>query len=205
MTAGRASLRRILSVGALLVVTAAAFMIEHGRGDDWRVTGAEPGNTRYSSLDQINRGNVAQLRRAWIYHTGDVSPDAHFEIQATPIVVDGVVYTTTPTLAVIALRAESGRLLWKFDPFAKRTREKHVNRGVVYWTDDNEGRIFFTAGRRLYALDAQTGHPIRTFGHSGSLDLGDGLDRDVTDAYLVATSPGVVYKDILIQGTRVGE
>jgi len=172
---------------------------------DWRVTGGEPGNTRYSSLDQINRSNVAQLRVAWTYHTGNLSPDGRSEIQATPIIIDGVLYTTTPTLAVIALRADSGTLLWKFDPFANRSREKHVNRGVVYWADDRERRIFFSAGRRLYALDAQTGHPIQTFGSSGSVDLGAGLDRDVADAYLVATSPGVVYKDILIQGTRVGE
>jgi quinoprotein glucose dehydrogenase len=194
----------MLSAGALLIITA-GYAIQDAPAGDWRVTGGEPGNTRYSSLDQINRGNVAQLRLAWTYQTRDLSPDGRSEIQATPIIIDGVLYTTTPTLAVIALRAESGTLLWKFDPFANRPREKHVNRGVVYWADDRERRILFSAGRRLYALDAKTGHPIRTFGSSGSLDLGAGLDRDVADAYLVATSPGVVYKDILIQGTRVGE
>lgn len=172
---------------------------------DWRVTGGEPGNTRYSSLDQINRGNVAQLRLAWTFHTGDLPQGGRSEIQATPIVVDGVLYATTPALAVIALRADSGTLLWRFDPFANRARESHVNRGVVYWSGDRERRIFFSAGRRLYALDAQTGHALHTFGDSGSVDLGAGLDRDVADAYLVATSPGVVYKDVLIQGTRVGE
>jgi len=196
--------RRTLSVGALLIITA-GYARHDAPAGDWRVTGGEPGNTRYSSLDQINRSNVAQLRLAWTYHTRDLPPDGRSEIQATPIIVDGVLYTTTPTLAVIALRAESGTLLWRFDPFANRARETHVNRGVVYWADDRERRIFFCAGRRLYALDAQTGHPVRTFGDSGSVDLGAGLDRDVADAYLVATSPGVVYKDVLIQGTRVGE
>ncbi len=171
---------------------------------DWRVTGGSPGNTRYSALDRINRRNVGQLKVAWIYHTGDLPPDGHSEIQATPIVVGGVLYTTTPALAAIALRAESGTLLWRFDPFA-RAHESHVNRGVVYWAAGGDRRIFFAAGRRLYALDAQTGHPIPTFGDSGSVDLGAGLGRDITDAYLVSTSPGVVYKDILIWGTRVGE
>jgi quinoprotein glucose dehydrogenase len=197
-------LRHILSGGALLII-AAGYVTHDTPAADWRVTGGEPGNTRYSSLDQINRSNVAQLRLAWTYHTGDLTPDGHSEIQATPIIIDGVLYTTTPSLAVIALRADSGSLVWKFDPFANREREKHVNRGVVYWADDRERRIFFCAGRRLYALDAQTGHPVQTFGDSGSVDLGAGLDRDVTDAELVATSPGVVYKDVLIQGTRVGE
>ena len=172
---------------------------------DWRVTGGEPGNSRYSPLNQIDRDNVSQLRVAWTYHTGDLAPNAHGEIQATPIVVDGVLYTTTPALAVIALRADSGTLLWRFDPFAGRRRELHVNRGVVYWANGDDKRILFTAGRRLYALDARTGHPIRTFGDSGSVDLARGLSRPLHDEYLVATSPGVVFDNLLIQGTRVGE
>jgi len=172
---------------------------------DWPVTGGERGNSRYSALDQINTTNVAQLRVAWIYHTGDLPANGSGEIQATPIVVAGVLYTTTPALAVIALRAERGTLLWKFDPFARRERASHVNRGVVYWTDGGDRRILFTAGRRLYALDARTGRPIPTFGDSGSVDLGAGLSRAIGDAYLVATSPGVIYKDLLIQGMRVAE
>ena len=176
---------------------------------DWRVTGGDPGNTRYSALNQIDTTNVAQLRVAWVYHTGDLPPDGHGEVQATPIVVDGVLYTTTPALAVVALRAENGTRIWRFDPRtthdARRTDFSHVNRGVVYWAGGNERRILFTAGRRLYALDARSGRPIRSFGDSGSVDLSAGLSREIGDAYLVATSPGAIYKDLLIQGTRVGE
>ena len=176
---------------------------------DWRVTGGDPGNTRYSALNQIDTTNVAQLCVAWVYHTGDLPPDGHGEIQATPIVVDGVLYTTTPALAVVALRAENGTLIWRFDPRtthdARRTDFSHVNRGVVYWAGGNERRILSTAGRRLYALDARSGRPIRSFGDSGSVDLSAGLSREIADAYLVATSPGAIYKDLLIQGTRVGE
>ena len=171
-------------------------------GADWRTTGGAPGNTRYSPLDQINRGNVAQLTVAWTYHTGDL-PLEHSEIQATPIVVDGVLYTTTPKLAVVALRADKGTLLWRFDPFPNRHTQPHVNRGVVYWAAGQ--RIFFAIERRLYALDARTGKPIRRFGDSGWIDLSVGLGRDIGDAYLVSTSPGVVYQDVLIWGTRVGE
>src|SRR5258705_1206843 len=168
---------------------------------DWRVAGADPGNTRFSPLDQINTTNVGQLQVAWVYHTGDLPPDGHGEIQATPIVVDGVLYATTPKLAVIALRADAGTLLWRFDAFPNRPTQPHVNRGVVYW----EGRVFFAVERRLYALDARTGEPIRSFGDSGWVDLGAGLGQEVGDRYLVSTSPGVVYKDVLIWGTRVGE
>jgi quinoprotein glucose dehydrogenase len=188
------------SLGIPLLI--ASCTSSHTPSIDWRTTGGEPGNSRYSSLDQINTSNVAQLRVAWIYHTADLPPDGRGEIQATPIVVDGVLYTTTPALAVIALRADRGTLIWRFDP---RSTHPHVNRGVVYWEDRGDRRIFFSAGRGLYALDARTGRPIRTFGDSGSVDLGAGLSRDIGDAYLVATSPGVIYKDLLIQGTRVGE
>src|SRR5207237_4142546 len=146
-----------------------------------------------------------QLRVAWTFHTGDLPANGRGEIQATPIVVDGVLYTTTPALAVVALRADSGTLLWRFDPFATRARETHVNRGVVYWAEGADRRILFTAGRRLYALDAGSGRPVLTFGDSGFVDLGAGLSRDVGDAYLVATSPGVIYENVLVQGTRVGE
>src|SRR5919201_6384253 len=187
---------RILPVGVLLIVACS-----RGANSDWRVTGGDPGNTRYSTLNQIDTSNVAQLRVAWIYHTGDL-PAEHSEIQATPIVIDGVLYTTTPALKVVALDAATGRELWRFDP---RTDVKHVNRGVVFWADRGDQRLLFTAGRRLFALDARSGRSIPTFGDSGSVDLATGLSRDIGDAYLVATSPGAIYKDLLIQGMRVGE
>lgn len=176
---------------------------------DWRTTGGDPGNTRYSALDQINTQNIARLQVAWTYHTGDLPPNGHGEIQATPIVIDGVLYTTTPALAVIALRADRGTLIWRFDPRtahrSPRTDLTHVNRGVVYWADGDDRRIFFTAGRRLHALNAKNGRLVESFGDSGFIDLAAGLSRDIGDAYLVATSPGAIYKDLLIQGTRVGE
>jgi glucose dehydrogenase len=175
------------------------------RTADWKTTGGEPGNTRYSYLDQINRLNVSQLQVAWTYHTGDADTARHTQIQATPIVIDGVLYSTTPALNVIALRADAGTLIWRFDPFAGRQRATHVNRGVAYWSDGNQRRVFFTAGRRLYSLDATNGQPDHAFGDSGSIDLSDGLGRDVSDTDVLATSPGIVYQDILIQGTRVGE
>lgn len=188
----------------LACATPAARLVAPGNAD-WKTTGGEPGNTRYSHLDQINRVNVARLRVAWTFRTGDTPANGLSQIQATPIVIDGVLYTTTPALAVVALRADSGTLIWRFDPFGNRRRETHVNRGVVFWSDGTQKRVFFSAGRRLYSLDASTGQPDQRFGDSGSIDLGDGLDRDVSNTDVLATSPGVVYQDLLIQGTRVGE
>jgi len=192
---------------AIALLLLAAGCVGQGPNTDWRVTGGDPGNTRFSPLDQINTTNVAQLRVAWVYHTGDLPPDGHGEIQATPIVVDGVLYATTPKVAVIALGADAGTLLWRFDAFPNRPTQPHVNRGVVYWADEggHDRRIFFAVDRRLYALDARTGEPVRGFGDSGWVDLGEGLGWDVGGTYLVSTSPGVVYKDLIVWGTRVGE
>jgi quinoprotein glucose dehydrogenase len=182
-------------------------------GTNWAVTGGGPSNDRYSSLTQISPQNVSALRVAWTYRSGDLAANGRGEIQATPIVIDDVLYATTPALAVVALRADSGRQLWRFDPFAGRERDAHVNRGVTYWSDGSDRRILVTAGRRLYALDARSGRPIPTFGDSGSVDLARGLGRDLpSDAgrpwhehAIVVTSPGVIYRDLLILGSRVSE
>ena len=173
---------------------------------DWRVTGGEPGQTRWSPLDQITRANVKKLRVAWVYHAGDASPQNRSEIQATPIVVNGVLYSTSPSLVLFALRAATGQPLWRFDPFAGQSRrEAHVNRGVAYWESGDDRRLFYTAGRRIWCVNATTGRPVATFGEGGSIDLAKGIDRDVTRTQLVATSPGVIYGDLLIQGSRVSE
>jgi quinoprotein glucose dehydrogenase len=175
---------------------------------DWLATGSDRGNTRYSALSQIARDNVANLRVAWTYRTGDLPAGGSGQMQATPIIVDGILYTSTPALAVVALRADSGTLLWRFEPPVGRSRGPswaQVNRGVVYWASGDDRRVLFTAGRFLYALDARTGRSIPTFGDSGAVDLARGLSRDIGDAFLVASSPGVIYEDLLIQGMRVGE
>src|SRR4029077_17825255 len=127
---------------------------------DWRAHGADSGHTQYSSLDQINTGNVSQLKVAWTYHSGDMR-EGRSQIQCNPIIVHGVLYATSPQLKTFALDAASGRELWVFDPFKSAaatvdTSSLGVNRGVVYWEEGSEHRIFVAAGRRLYALDATT-------------------------------------------------
>src|SRR5690606_30416149 len=109
-------------------------------------------------------------------------------------------------LKAFALDAATGEELWTFDPFAGGDAGRpHVNRGVAYWEGEGERRIFFTAGPRLYALNADDGQPIPTFGDDGSVDLRDGLARSEGSGAVIATSPGAVYRDLLIQGTRVSE
>ncbi len=175
------------------------------RGDDnWSVYNGGPGARHYSPLDQINTGNVRRLKLAWRYDSHDQFPGS--EMEANPIIINGVLYTTTPRLRVIALNAATGKLIWSFDPFQGRTiKEKQRNRGVTYWTDGHDSRIFFVARQYLYALDAKTGKLIPSFGRDGRVDLRDGLGRNPATLSVSATSPGIIYKNLLIMGSLLPE
>jgi len=188
-------------IGAALVSAALQAAEPHR---EWSVYGGGPESIRYSTLDQINRGNVASLEIAWTYDTGDAFQDS--EMECNPVVVNGLLYATTPKLRLIALDAATGRLRWSFDP---RQNEwpfgKARNRGVTYWADGADQRIFLPASHWLYALDARTGAPIKSFGVDGRVDLRQGLGRPAEEMSISATSPGIVYKDLLIMGSIVSE
>lgn len=167
---------------------------------DWPVYGGDPDNTHFSRLNQISPANVRQLQVAWTFATGDEF--AGSEMQANPVVIDGIMYATTPKLQVFALDAATGRQLWRFDPNAGRppaARFRH--RGVVVTGD----RVIFNYRNRLYALDRRTGMPIRSFGDSGWVDLRAGLGRPVEGLSVSASTPGVVFEDLYIIGSTVPE
>ena len=154
---------------------------------DWPVYLGGKGRSLYSSLRQINRDNVSQLKVAWIYETGDKG-----EYQANNLIVDGILYTPSPKRKVIALDAATGRELWKWDPADERSgKGRGRQRGLVYWENDTGGerRLFTGVGGYLFALDAKTGETVRDFGENGSVNLRSGLN-----------TPGVVYRDLLILG-----
>jgi len=125
---------------------------------------------RYSPLTQINRANVARLAVAWTYDTGE--PGA---MQTQPVVVGDVLYGYTPTHKAFAVNAATGEPLWTFDP---GMRGSGPNRGVMYWTDGRDRRVFAAVDNFIYALDAATGRPISTFGKDGRIDLREHLGRD---------------------------
>ena len=176
---------------------------------EWPVYGGNKAGNRYSPLTQINTRNVQNLQVAWTYHTGDNTPEKGQEIQCHPIVVNGILYGTSPRLKAFALRAGTGEQLWTFDPFKDKEPTLNANRGVVYWENGDDKRILYTAGSTLYALNALTGEPIPGFGKNGEVSLHEGLgemlEREVKDLFVVATTPGIVYKDLLILGSRVSE
>lgn len=175
---------------------------------DWAAHGANAAHTQSSPLDQINRSNVASLRVAWTYRTGDARPDRS-QIQCNPVVVRGVLYATSPQLKVFALDAATGRQKWIFDPFTAGADRSGlgVNRGVVYWEDEGgrDARILVGAGNTLFAIDAASGRPIESFGDWGGVDLRVGLGDWARNLYVSANTPGATYRDLLILGTRVGE
>ncbi len=187
---------------ALLLFAAPALSLAQR---DWKVYGGNSASTRYSTLNQIDRTNVARLQVAWTYDTGDAFSNS--ELQCNPIVIDGTMFATTPKLRVIALDAATGKLRWAFDPEAASPKVigKSRNRGVTYWSDGDDHRIFVVSRSYLYALDALTGKPIPAFGASGRVDLRAGLGRDPETLSVSATSPGIVYRDTLIMGSIVPE
>jgi quinoprotein glucose dehydrogenase len=165
---------------------------------EWPVYGGQPENIRYSSLKQINRANVSQLEIAWTYDTGD----APGLLECNPIVVNGLLYGTTPRHKVFALDAATGRQQWVFD---SGIQGRGPNRGVTYWSDGSERRIFAAVQQYVYALDARTGQPVPGFGREGRIDLRENLGRDPAKQSVVLTSPGVIYRDLLIVGGRNAE
>jgi quinoprotein glucose dehydrogenase len=171
---------------------------------EWKMFGGGPENIHYTTLSQIDRDNVDQLEVAWAYDTGDAFPNS--EMQCNPVIIGGVLYATTPKLRAIALDAENGRLIWSFDPNeGKRALGKMRNRGVTYWEDGDDKRIYFGFRQWLYSLDAKTGQPVKSFGNEGRIDLQEGLGRDSQGLSITLATPGVVYKDMLIVGSLVGE
>ena len=167
---------------------------EYAAGKDWAVYNGTSASDHYSTLSQINRQNVSKLQVAWTYDTGEPGG-----LESNPLIIDGVLYSYTPSQHVVALDAATGKLLWKFD---SGIRSAQPARGVTYWTDGKERRILATVTNFLYALDASTGKPIPSFGEDGRVDLRKNLRGDYQLQSITPTSPGIVYKDLYIIGGR---
>ena len=189
------------------------FACKHGATyTTWQQYNGSDENIHYSSLTQVDTGNVKELQVAWEYHSGDIDTANHSQMQCNAIMIDGVLYGTTPQMKLFAIDASTGKEKWQFNPFDSLAGNKKMFfilnncRGVTYWSDGNDDkRIFYTAGSDLYCINAISGSLVKDFGDKGKIDLHEGLDRDVKDLFVTATSPGIIYKDLIIMGSRVDE
>ena len=205
------SISKHFPIFALLFLLHSCNLKNNNPYTEWRICGGSKENLHYSSLAQIDSANLNRLKIAWIYHTGDADTAHSSQIQCNPVIIEGILYGTSPKLKLFALDAATGKEKWVFDPQDPKNNKApqdfalNNNRGVTYWEEGAEKRVFYTAGSFLYALDATKGTLIGSFGDQGKIDLHDGLGREAKQLFVVSTSPGIIYKDLIILGTRVSE
>ena len=193
-------------------------MREPGRDlpdEDWPTYGGNPAGNRYSTLTQINTQTVKNLQLAWTFDTGENNDSTKrgMDIQCQPIVIDGVLYGTTPRHKLFAIDAATGKQRWLFDPFTDSAKQPrfHPLRGVTYWADGTDKRILYSSGASLYAVNATTGELIKTFGQNGEVDLHEGLGdaktlgHEVSNLSIRNTTPGVIHNDLIIVGSSMNE
>jgi quinoprotein glucose dehydrogenase len=172
---------------------------------DWPVYRGDQKGNQYAPLAHIHAANVHRLERAWVYRTGDANQRSTMHVN--PIVVNGVMYVTTPSLKAVALKAATGKEIWTFDPARHNngTVVRLRNRGLVHWKGAGGERIFHFVRDRVYAIDAKSGAHISSFGKAGFIDLRQDLGVDPSTAVIEMTSPGAVFKNFLIVASRVNE
>ncbi|SDF18181.1 quinoprotein glucose dehydrogenase [Pricia antarctica] len=199
-----------LLVLAISILTGCNDFPDANQNVDWPVYGGNKAGNRYSKLEQIKTDNVNRLKVAWTYDASDTLEldERPKEIQCQPIMIDSILYGTTPNIQVFALNAKSGKELWRYNPEEDNQGYRGQNRGVCFWQNGEDKRILFVAGNRLIEINAMTGKPVEEFGNNGKVDFYLGLENDMFDVrnhVVTATSPGIVYKDIFITGNRVSE
>ena len=185
-------------------------------GGQWPHYGGDSGSTEYSALDQLSSTNVDQLSVAWQWSSPEnarIQKNRRlgtFAYEATPIMIDGVLYTSSSHSDVIAIDGDSGKTIWSYDSGSWRagrpTNLGFVHRGVTYWADGEQKRIFIATGDcRLIALDATNGKPISSFGDGGSVDLTKGLGRPISKRAYAVTSPPVICRGIVVVGSSIND
>jgi len=161
---------------------------------DWPVYNGNVNGEHYSPLAQINRSNVDRLEVAWTFDTEEKGG-----LQDNPLIVGRTLYAYTPTQKIVALDAATGKPIWKFDSGIVGSQPA---RGMSYWTDGKERRLLAGVMNYLFCLDADTGKPIASFGEEGRVDLRKGLREPYEEQSIALTSPGMIYKNLIIVGGR---
>ena len=214
MVNGLARLQALVNLGTIAAM-ASTFAVAPAAGQmvEWRQVGADQGASKYSSVDDINRSNVSELEIAWTWEPNEL-PNREFNtrpgsFEATPLMIDGVLYLSTMYTRVVALDAATGEQLWAFDPEAYRTGPRgagpggYKHRGVAVWGEGDDMRVFINSRDKLFSLRASDGSQIRSFGDDGAALLTENFPNPVTNDEFDQTSPPVVFDDLVIVGSRV--
>ena len=165
---------------------------------EWKHYLGDPGRSHYSQLADFTSKNIKSLKVVWEYESKDYG-----QMQMNPIVVDTLLYGVSSALRVFALDARSGKEVWVFGDTLKTLFS--TSRGVSYWESGNDKRIFYTKGSYLWALDAQTGQPIPSFGKGGKIDLRSGLPASAQEKFVISSTPGTIHKNLIIMPLRLSE
>ena len=188
----------------------------------WKMYGGGGDNIKYSALDRINTQNVGTLKVAWTYSSGQASSTNRTDMKVNPLIVDGTLYGLNPELRLFALNAATGKVKWVYDPGHVPVKGKNIGRGdfatstkisrglAFYKGSETDQRIIYApgGGHALYCVDALTGKLIPSFGDNGIVDMHDNLDdvlEHPQDLHISMTSPGIIYKDLIIVGSRLSE
>ena len=188
----------------LFLVVLALFACEKSKDPNrhWQVYRGSADASQFSSLTQIDTTNVHLLEPAWVYQSGDAGKRS--TIECNPIMVEGILYVTTPQLKMVALNARTGKEIWSFDTDAEKGFGG-VNRGVTYFDDGKDGTILFPKGYYLFSLNAKTGKINQKFGDEGKIDLRKNLGVNPQNLSISLTTPGIIYKNLIIIGSATGE
>lgn len=187
----------VVLVGALALLY--FYNTSQKRGGEWPEYLGGPDRNHYSLLTHIDSTNVDQLEVAWEYHSGDSG-----QVQCNPIVVDGILYGVTASINVFALDAATGKEIWRLRDTAE-AKWYGTLRGVTYWEDGEDKRILYTKESWLYAVDALTGEPVTAFGDSGKISLKTGLGETAKEKFVISSTPGALYGDIIVMPLRLSE
>jgi quinoprotein glucose dehydrogenase len=201
-------LRLLVPIVLMAVTAVVGVRGQSSRVGEWPTYGGDLANTRYSPLDQINKDNFNKLEVAWRFKTDAFGPRPEFNFQGTPLMVDGIVYSTAGTRrAVVALDAATGELIWMHSENEGKRGEaaprQLSGRGLAYWTDGREARVVYvTPGYRMIALDAKTGIPVPAFGTSGVVDLKMDVDQpvDLEKGEMGLHATPIIAKDVIVVG-----
>lgn len=162
---------------------------------NWQAANGNDYISRYSALDQIKKKNVKELEVAWAHNTGEVG-----NVQCNPLIIDGVVYLTTVNQNLLALDGASGNVIWKFEPAREGEGFSSKNRGLAYWTNQKEERLYFTSGGYLNCVDLKTGEAVTSFGDEGRINLNEGINIPKKNMGITSPAAPVIYKNLVIIG-----